>query len=87
MPSRIALLEDDLTVVDRLAGVLASHPEFTLAWHAASLRDAGFFVPGIRPPSVPDGESLLRISLCYHHTPDMIDALVEQLARLRSANS
>ena len=42
---------------------------------AASLREAGFFVPGIRPPSVPEGESLLRLSLCYHHTPEMIDAL------------
>ena len=47
------------------------------------LRDAGFFVPGIRPPTVPEGESLLRLSLCYHHTPEIIDALTEQLARLR----
>jgi 7-keto-8-aminopelargonate synthetase-like enzyme len=50
---------------------------------AASLREAGFFVPGIRPPSVPDGESLLRLSLCYHHTPEMIGGLTETLARLR----
>lgn len=50
---------------------------------AASLRAAGYFIPAIRPPSVPEGESLLRLSLCYHHTPEMIDALTEQLARLR----
>jgi 8-amino-7-oxononanoate synthase len=50
---------------------------------AAKLRDAGFFIPGIRPPTVPEGESLLRLSLCYHHTPAIIDALTEQLARLR----
>jgi 8-amino-7-oxononanoate synthase len=50
---------------------------------AASLRDDGFFVPGIRPPSVPEGESLLRLSLCYHHTPEMIGGLTEALARLR----
>jgi 7-keto-8-aminopelargonate synthetase-like enzyme len=50
---------------------------------AAKLRDAGLFVPGIRPPSVPEGESLLRLSLCYHHTPEMIDALLIQLGRLR----
>jgi 8-amino-7-oxononanoate synthase len=49
---------------------------------AARLREAGFFVPGIRPPSVPEGESLLRVSLCYHHTPEMIDDLVEALSRL-----
>jgi 8-amino-7-oxononanoate synthase len=50
---------------------------------AARLRDAGFFVPGIRPPSVPEGESLLRVSLCYHHSAEMIDSLVDELGRLR----
>ncbi len=50
---------------------------------AASLREAGFFVPGIRPPSVPEGQSLLRLSLCYHHTAEMIDDLTKALAKLR----
>jgi 8-amino-7-oxononanoate synthase len=50
---------------------------------AASLREAGFFVPGIRPPSVPEGESLLRLSLCYHHTAEMIGGLTEALGKLR----
>jgi 7-keto-8-aminopelargonate synthetase-like enzyme len=50
---------------------------------AARLREAGFFVPGIRPPSVPEGESLLRASLCYHHTQDTLEELVVQLADLR----
>jgi len=48
---------------------------------AAELRNAGYFVPGIRPPTVPEGESLLRLSLCYNHTPAMIDELVAALAR------
>jgi 7-keto-8-aminopelargonate synthetase-like enzyme len=51
---------------------------------AAHLREAGFFVPGIRPPSVPEGESLLRLSLCYHHTPQMIDGLADELGRVGS---
>jgi 7-keto-8-aminopelargonate synthetase-like enzyme len=50
---------------------------------AARLRDAGYFVPGIRPPSVQEGESLLRLSLCYHHTSAMIDGLVEALGAAR----
>jgi 8-amino-7-oxononanoate synthase len=49
---------------------------------AAALREAGYFIPGIRPPSVPAGESLLRLSLCYHHTPAMIDELLTVLGRL-----
>lgn len=50
---------------------------------AAALREAGFFVPGIRPPSVPEGQSLLRLSLCYHHTPEMVGDLLETIAKLR----
>jgi 8-amino-7-oxononanoate synthase len=53
---------------------------------AARLREAGFFVPGIRPPSVPEGESLLRVSLCYHHTQEMIDRLVKQLGKPKAGN-
>jgi 8-amino-7-oxononanoate synthase len=49
---------------------------------AGKLRDAGYFVPAIRPPTVPVGDSLLRLSLCYHHTPEIIDALITQLAKL-----
>jgi 8-amino-7-oxononanoate synthase len=49
---------------------------------AAALREAGYFIPGIRPPSVPAGESLLRLSLCYHHTPAMIDELLVVLGQL-----
>ncbi len=45
---------------------------------ASRLRAAGLFVPGIRPPSVPPGESLLRISLSYAHRD-------EDLEKLRSA--
>ena len=50
---------------------------------ADRLREAGYFVPGIRPPSVPEGESLLRISLCYHHSAEMINGLVNALNLVR----
>ena len=39
---------------------------------AEKLREAGYLVPGIRPPSVPVGESLLRISLSVDHTEQMV---------------
>jgi 8-amino-7-oxononanoate synthase len=44
------------------------------------LRESGLLVPGIRPPSVPAGEALLRISLNWAHTPAMIDELVAKVA-------
>ena len=46
---------------------------------STKLRQEGFLLPAIRPPSVPAGESLLRISLTYGHTPRSIDALVSTL--------
>jgi 8-amino-7-oxononanoate synthase len=49
---------------------------------AVALRERGLWVPGIRPPSVPAGESLLRISLTAMHTPEMIERLVEEIERL-----
>jgi 7-keto-8-aminopelargonate synthetase-like enzyme len=34
-----------------------------------------FFVPAIRPPSVPAGRSLVRVSVAWHHTPADLDRL------------
>lgn len=46
---------------------------------ASKLRDAGFYVPAIRPPTVPNGQSRLRICLSWGHSNEMIDGLVEAL--------
>jgi 8-amino-7-oxononanoate synthase len=64
--------------------VIIGDPRATIQT-ADRLRERGFFVPGIRPPSVPEGESLLRISLSYGHTPEMIDRLIEEMANTKSA--
>ena len=48
---------------------------------SGDLREAGFLVPGIRPPSVPKGESLLRISLSYDHSKKMVGELMDALVR------
>lgn len=48
------------------------------------LRQRGYWVPAIRPPSVPPGESLLRVSLTAGHSEKMIEGLLEALAECRS---
>jgi 8-amino-7-oxononanoate synthase len=50
---------------------------------AAALRERGLFVPAIRPPTVPEGEACLRISLTCGHTAEMIERLVETLGKPR----
>jgi 8-amino-7-oxononanoate synthase len=47
---------------------------------AEQLFDEGFFVPAIRPPSVPAGGSLVRVSLSWLHEPRDLARLAKVLA-------
>jgi 8-amino-7-oxononanoate synthase len=49
---------------------------------ATALRGRGYFVPGIRPPSVPQGESLLRISLSSAHDDAALEGLANAIGEL-----
>ena len=49
---------------------------------SAALRERGFLVPAIRPPTVPQGTSRLRVSLSSSHTPEQVDALARALGEL-----
>lgn len=46
---------------------------------ASQLRERGFWLTAIRPPTVPPGSARLRITLTAAHTSDDIDALLEAL--------
>ena len=49
---------------------------------AAALWQRGFWVPAIRPPTVPNGTARLRVTLSAAHTRDDVDALADALADL-----
>ncbi len=49
------------------------------------LQQRGFLVPAIRPPTVPDGTSRLRISLSAAHSAVEIEGLVSSLAQCLDA--
>ncbi|RIK83224.1 MAG: 8-amino-7-oxononanoate synthase [Planctomycetota bacterium] len=93
---RVRLLETAGRVRDRLraqgwnTGASASQIVPVVVGAAAAavqlsqrLRERGYWVPAIRPPSVPPGESLLRLSLTASHTAEMIDGLLEALGQCR----
>ncbi|HEX5106365.1 MAG TPA: 8-amino-7-oxononanoate synthase [Pirellulaceae bacterium] len=69
------------TSLSHIIPIILGHANRTMA-AAAELRRRGFFVPGIRPPSVPEGQSLLRISLTCLHTQEQLDALVDALCEV-----
>ncbi len=72
------LLDSDTPIQPLICGTA----EQALAMSSA-LRDAGFLVTAIRPPTVPEGRARLRITLSSLHAMEDVDALIEALCRAR----
>jgi 8-amino-7-oxononanoate synthase len=51
---------------------------------AQRLLDKGFWVPAIRPPTVPAGSSRLRFTFSASHTDEDVERLLEALGQLHS---
>lgn len=64
----------------QIVPIVVGDPQRAVAL-SARLLARGLYVPAIRPPTVPDGEACLRVSLTSNHTDAMIQALVDALAK------
>lgn len=95
-PERRTRLSDNIRTFRRLAAqaglplldsrtpiqpLLLGDARRALSWQSA-LAHHGLRVGAIRPPTVPSGQSRLRITLSATHTPDMLQRLVETLDTL-----
>jgi 8-amino-7-oxononanoate synthase len=64
----------------QIVPIVAGEPAAAVAL-AARLTEAGYFVPAIRPPSVPAGKSLVRASLSWLHSEADLARLADALCR------
>lgn len=64
----------------QIVPIIAGEPAAAVAL-AGRLADRGFFVPAIRPPSVPAGKSLVRASLSWLHDERDLERLAEALCQ------
>ena len=62
----------------QIVPVVAGAAESAVAL-SVRLAEAGFFVPAIRPPSVPHGRSLVRASLSWLHPQSDLDQLADAI--------
>ena len=71
--------EDSVPIIPVIVGEDARAVRFSQV-----LASAGFYVPAIRPPTVPEGTARLRISLSALHQPSMLENLLRQFQALQS---
>ncbi|WP_127469971.1 8-amino-7-oxononanoate synthase [Thiomicrorhabdus aquaedulcis] len=67
-----------LTLIDSpsaIQPILLGDAHTALAW-SEQLKQRGFWVGAIRPPTVPQGQARLRVTLCSTHTTAQIEALL-----------
>ncbi len=73
----LALLDSSTPIQPLRVGEAAT----ATAWSQA-LQEAGFFVPAIRPPTVPPGQARLRVALSAQHDHAEVEQLLDALAGL-----
>lgn len=79
----------DLQLMDSstaIQPILAGTAEQVMAI-ASQLEDKGFLVGAIRPPTVPEGSSRLRITLSAAHSVDQVDSLLQTLSEMPTLRS
>ena len=81
---RRLLKEEGLDVIDGvtpIVPVLIGSTQQTMQFMAA-LMDAGIMVSGIRPPTVPEGTSRLRVTVTAAHTAEEIELAVRTMGKI-----
>ncbi len=65
-----------------IISLITKTPERALKY-SEYLKQKGFFIQAIRPPTVPEGESRLRITVSYNHSKIDVDNLIDAFEDIR----
>jgi len=71
------------TTASQIIPIIVGEPARALAISTA-LAERGYWLPAIRPPSVPAGQARLRIGLSFSHSEEQLEGLVRALGQLAS---
>ncbi|TWT53534.1 8-amino-7-oxononanoate synthase [Rubripirellula amarantea] len=74
----VSELEAAIPIIPLMVGAERKATELS-----GALLKLGYYVPAIRPPTVPDGTSRLRISVSAGHSDEMVDGLIEAINQVR----
>lgn len=66
--------------------IMLGSSETAIKWSEA-LKQKGFWVTAIRPPTVPNGQARLRVTLSASHTSEHIEALLTALKQIQATDS
>ena len=80
LEKRFQLLPSETQILPLILGAADVASRF-----AEALLSHGVYVPAIRPPTVPEGTSRLRLSVIASHTPEDLETAVEGFVAARAA--
>ena len=76
------LKHDEVVLMKKIKSLQDGKPK----WAASKqLDEAGYWIPAIRPPTVPEGSARLRITFSANHSTQAVRELIAELQKIEAS--